>query len=128
MNTWPKLLGLSLGGVMDGVYAYAQDTESVKQVLLHILLTTPGERLMRPEFGAGIMRFVHRPNNATTRHLLADTVRKAVAQWEPRIMLEEVTADADLADPTRVHLVIRYRLRSIPEPQQFALNLEMEAS
>lgn len=127
MSAWPQLLGLSLKGVVAGAWPYAQGDDSVQQTLLHILLTSPGERLMRPEFGAGLLRFVHHPNNETIRRLLAETVRKAVEQWEPRIVLEAVNADADPDDPTLVHLVIVYRLRTAPEPQRFTLDLELEA-
>ena len=41
------------------------------------LLTRPGERLMRPEFGAGIRSFIHHPNNETTRALIADAAQEA---------------------------------------------------
>ncbi|MEW6218537.1 MAG: GPW/gp25 family protein [Thermodesulfobacteriota bacterium] len=109
----------------DGRLAWSTGEQSVREVLLHILLTRPGERLLRPEFGAGLRDFVHRPNTEATRALLADSVRRAVTRWEPRVILEDVFALPDPTRPAVVHLSIRYRLRVSGEPERFDLTLEL---
>jgi hypothetical protein len=38
-------------------------------------------------------------------------VRDAVRDWEPRVDLDDVTAEADPNDPTRVTVSIDYRVR-----------------
>lgn len=122
----PQILSWPLDGVdADGRYAHAADDRSIRQVMLNILLTRPGERLMRPEFGAGLPDFVHEPNNETTRRLMADVARKSIEQWEPRVVLESVSADADSRDPARVHLTVRYRLRHAVAPNEFSLSLSL---
>src|SRR5262245_21148257 len=94
MQSWP------LGGVDElGRLAWSTDERSVREVILNILLTRPGERVQRPEFGAGLLNFVHQPNNETTRNLIGGVVRKSVQQWEPRIVVEEVEVEPS---PTRL--------------------------
>ena len=83
---------------------------SVREVMLNILLTRPGERLMRPEFGAGIRSFIHHPNNETTRALIADAALRALRRWEPRVSIEAVRAVADPERLSQVNLEVRYRL------------------
>lgn len=108
-----RLLSLPLldgvGG--DGRLAWAEGNESLRECMLNILLTRPGERLMRPEFGAGLRNFVHYPNNETTRALIADAARRALERWEPRVQIEDVRVLADPERPSHAHLSIHYRIR-----------------
>ena len=50
-----------------------------------VLATAPGERVMRPEFGCRIWDLLFEPINANTLGLMAQAVREALAQWEPRV-------------------------------------------
>lgn len=123
----PNLISWPLEGIIrDGKPHFAANDQSVRDVMLNILLTRPGERLMRPEFGAGLLDFVHQPNNETTRHLMADVARKSIEQWEPRVLLSRVEALADAADPSLVRLMIDYQLRHDPRPLQLTLSLNLE--
>ncbi|MGY1679359.1 GPW/gp25 family protein [Geodermatophilus sp. SYSU D01176] len=62
----------------------------VRQSILLILDTEPGERVMRPEFGCGLRRHLMEPNNPATRAAIARDVDAALRTWEPRIELREV--------------------------------------
>jgi len=123
----PQVLSWPLGGVeSDGRLAHAREDDSVREVIRNILLTRPGERLMRPQFGAGILDFVHQPNTETTRTLLAQVIRKAIDQWETRIKVETVQVLPDRSDASVVQIVIRYHLRHTRTPQQLSLGLVLD--
>lgn len=77
-----------------------------------ILSTAPGERLMRPEFGCKIWDLVFEPVTANLLGLMAQAVREALAQWEPRAEVEDVTPTADPEDPTLVRINITYRIKA----------------
>jgi hypothetical protein len=112
----PTLLSWNLDGLdADGRLRWARDDDSIRQVILAILLTRPGERLMRPTFGAGLLDFVHAPNDETTRAMIAARVRKALAHWEPRIRVLAVDVAADPEDPAAAQIAIRYLPRHLPE-------------
>ena len=87
-------------------------------------MTRPGERLMRPEFGAGLTEFIHQPNNETTRRLIADVAAQAIRRWESRVDLLELSVTSDPAQLNRVTLSARYRLKF--NGQEDALNLGLE--
>lgn len=106
LTSFPLLAGLA----PDGRPAWRRGNASVREVMLNILLTRPGERLMRPEFGAGIRRFIHHPNNETTRALIADAARRALVRWEPRVAIDEVRVVPDRERLSMVSLEVRYRL------------------
>ena len=44
-------------------------SEHVKQMILQLLFTSPGERINRPDFGCGLRRMVFAPINVTSRRL-----------------------------------------------------------
>src|SRR3546814_14026586 len=80
--------------------------EKVEQSLRLILFTTPGERVLRPEFGCGLRDLVFRPNTTTFRAQVADNVRTAIQRWEPRVDLIDVLVETSAIAPTLVDLQI----------------------
>ena len=94
-----------------GRLRFARHEEDVEQAIQIILLTSHGERVMLPEFGAGLRDFVFEPNSAPVRARIAETVRKALVDWEPRITLERVEVTA--GDENNVVLIhIDYVVRA----------------
>lgn len=109
IKSWP------LGGVdEEGRLAWSSDDKSIREVMLNILLTRPGERMQRPDFGAGLLNFLHQPNNETTRNLIAGVVRKSLELWEPRVVVEGVDVAPSPTSVADVHINIRYRMRFSP--------------
>ena len=68
-----------------GGLAYAAGPEKVRQSIHLILDTEPGERIMRPDFGCGLRRYLMKPNTTATRALIQREVALALKLWEPRI-------------------------------------------
>ncbi|RMH34159.1 MAG: baseplate assembly protein [Nitrospirae bacterium] len=84
---------------------------SIRESIIVILSTTPGEQLMRPEFGSGLRQFLNEPNTITTRRRIRDRVVDALERWEKRIELQRIDV-ADVPDqPTRVRVDLFYRIR-----------------
>lgn len=110
-SLFPSLRSFPLAGPRAGRHGFAYDDDSVRDALTCILLTRPGERLMRPEFGAGLQRFVHEPNDESTRRLIADVARAAILRHEPRIVLEGVDVESEPDDAASLRVRVRYRLR-----------------
>lgn len=87
-NTSDEILGrgvafpLRLEGGIVGANAYENQ---VKQSILLILQTAPGERMMRPDFGAGMETLAFEPINAVTAALVQHRVKETLVRSEPRI-------------------------------------------
>src|SRR3712207_3292490 len=79
----------------DGRLAWSVGEDNVRESIRLILLTEPGERLMREEFGCGLRRFLFEPNTVTTRELIRQRIVQAIGRWEPRVAVEEVRVEAD---------------------------------
>jgi phage baseplate assembly protein W len=93
-----------------GDVAMAAYDEDVRQAVLIILKTTPGERVMRPQFGAGLADLVFEPITTSLLALIKHRVETALIQWEPRIDIDEVTVTPSPA-LGRVDIDIRYEVR-----------------
>ncbi len=84
------------------------DLDSVRQSLLLLLATRPGERLMRPHYGCELHRILFQPNDATTAGLAIHYVRRAIERWEPRIEVLRLDANPHPDDPTVLIVEIEY--------------------
>ena len=95
-----------------GSIAMVSGPEDIDRSIVMVLSTAKGERLMRPQFGCAIWDQLFEPINANTLGLMAQAVRDAVSQWEPRVDLEDVVTRSDDADLGRVLIDITYRIRA----------------
>jgi uncharacterized protein len=95
-----------------GSIALAEGGDGIDASIRMALSTAPGERVMRPQFGCRIWDLLFEPVNANTLGLMAEAVRDALSQWEPRIEVEEIEVEPDPASPARVVIRILYRMRA----------------
>jgi len=86
------------------------EDNSVKESIWLILLTKPGERVYRPDFGCRLSDLAFAPMSTQTLMLIRIFVQEALEQWEPRIILEGVLTDPDPAKGL-VDITINYRLQ-----------------
>jgi Bacteriophage baseplate protein W len=110
----------------DGRLAWSQDEQNVRESIQIILLTEPGERLLREEFGCGLRRYLFEPNTATTRRQIQDRIVQAIGRWEPRVSLDDVTVDAAPGNPRLVAINIFFRLVATQAQGFMSLSLELE--
>lgn len=92
--------------------ARAEYEEDIRQSILIILETSPGERVMRPDFGSGLRDMVFEPVSYTTAALLKQRVDQALVEWEPRINVREVTVKIVGAARNRLDIEIAYQVRA----------------
>ena len=90
-----------------GRLTYTEGPEKVRQSIRIILDTEPGERIMRPNFGCGLRRYLMKPNTTATRALIRHDVEGALTRDEPRIKLRAVEVDPG-DDPALVLIQIFY--------------------
>ncbi len=82
--------------------------DHVKDELIQLLLTNPGERLFLPEFGAGVRRMVFEGAYESTAAITKAAITQAISDWlGHRITLEnlEVTVENET-----IEVEIKYRI------------------
>lgn len=103
--------GMSFPVASAGAIVLAEYEEDIRQSIRIILGTDPGERVMRPDFGAGLRALLFEPINTHTIALTRYRVEQALIVWEPRI--DSITVRVE-AVPKRglLNIEIRYRIRT----------------
>jgi hypothetical protein len=97
--------------IVGGRLMTSRGERKIEESIRHILGTGIGERLMRPELGCGMHDLVFAPNNSITTTQAVDHVRRALAQYEPRIDVLEVTAESTPERQNLLLMRIAYRIR-----------------
>lgn len=95
-----------------GAIVMSKHEDDIRESILIILGTSPGERVMRPDFGCGIHDLVFAPINTATIGLVESTVRDALTRYEPRIDIIDLNVLADEADVGKLKVSIDYRVRA----------------
>ncbi|SDJ22120.1 hypothetical protein SAMN04487926_1388 [Paraburkholderia steynii] len=85
--------------------------EDIRQSILIILETAPGERVLRPNFGCGIHELVFASMDSSTIQLVRSTVEDALRRCEARIELLGVTVDDAATMEGQLLVEIEYRVR-----------------
>src|SRR5262245_24158757 len=104
--SFPPRIGL------DGRMAYSSGAENVRESIRVILSTDRQERVMLPQFGGGLARYLFEPNTPDTHRLIQERITQALVRWEPRIELEAVRVTAAADDPRAAVATVRYRLKA----------------
>lgn len=82
--------------------------EHVKDELIQLLLTSQGERLFLPEFGAGLNRLVFEPAGEAMRGMTKAMVTQAISKWlGERITLEALAIEIE---ESKIEVEIKYRI------------------
>lgn len=81
----------------------------IRGLIEQVLFTSPGERVMRPDFGSGILQLVFAPNSpelaATTQMLVHGALQQALADL---IVVENLAVES--ADST-LRITVQYVIR-----------------
>lgn len=111
----------------DGRIQFPTLEESIRQRIEAVLRTSPGEQLMRPAFGAGLELLVHQPNTAEVRARAQETIRQAIAAYEPRVTLDRVDVVAG-SDPRELLVTVGYRIRATASAGQISARVPVGAA
>lgn len=76
---------------IDGPYRLNKTIgQAIKQNFKTLILTAPGERIMDPEFGVGLHRFLFEPMSGTVMDNLVQKIREQKNIYIPAINIEAI--------------------------------------
>jgi phage baseplate assembly protein W len=95
--------------------------EYIKQLIRQVLFTAQGERINRPDFGAGVKRLIFSPNSSATASLAKTLIFQALTTWLGTLLrTDDVKAEAD---NERLSITIVYTI--LAKQERRFLNLEV---
>jgi phage baseplate assembly protein W len=101
-----------------GRTAHADEEEHIRDLIHQVLFTAPGERVMRPTFGCGLLQLVFAPNSGQLAAATQMLVHGALQEWlGDRIQVNAVDVEAEEATlRVRVdYTVVRSQHRRVEE-------------
>ncbi|MGP3950446.1 GPW/gp25 family protein [Streptomyces sp. 7N604] len=93
-----------------GRTAHAAYDDHVRDLIEQLLFTSPGERVMRPDFGCGLLDLVFTPNSPELASALELSVHASLQRWLGELIEVESLDVVSEENVVRVHL--RYVVRS----------------
>lgn len=118
-------MGMGLHVEPNGKIAMISGRVAIRQSILLLMSTIPGERIMRPKYGCNLHQLAFMPNDATTHGLAIHYVRMALEQWEPRIDIVHIDANANVDDPNLMDITLEYRIRKLKQPEQLTIAYQL---
>jgi Phage baseplate assembly protein W len=93
--------------------------DHLRDLIVQVLLTNPGERVNLPEFGVGVQRLVFEPSSeamrATTQFLISNNLQRWLGD---RITVEGVTVSSEVGYEETVTIEILYIVKVTQERQR----------
>ena len=87
----------------------------VNQMIEQLIFTAPGERVMRPDFGSGLLQLLFAPNSPELAATVQFTLQTTIQHWlSDLIEMRDLTATA--TDST-ISVSLSYVLRSTGQDQ-----------
>jgi len=80
----------------------AAGNEALRQQLLLLISTVPGERVLRPDYGCELLLLTFSPNDGTTAGLAVHYVRRAIERYAPDVRILRLDAGPSPDDPGRL--------------------------
>ncbi|WP_437674823.1 GPW/gp25 family protein [Sorangium sp. So ce131] len=99
-----------------GRTAAAADDDHVRDMIEQLLFTSPGERVNRPDFGAGLLQMVFSPNSAELSAALQFALQAALARWLGDV-IDVAGLDVTSTDGT-LNVVVAYTVKKTGEARR----------
>lgn len=73
----------------------SKDEAAIRNSLTNIFNTIPGQKLLQPEFGLDLRRYLFSPLSEDIAQNIGDTILQGLARWEPRVIVNQVHVHTD---------------------------------
>lgn len=93
--------------------------QDIRESLLVLFDTLPGERIMEPAFGCNLREMLFEPIDTTFIAYIEDLIATAVLLHEPRISLNRISIDPADDGAGRVDIRLDYSVRSTNSRSNF---------
>jgi len=114
--------GMSPG---EGIVLTTSLLEVIKQNFKNLVLTNPGERVMLPDFGVGIKRYLFEMNDAVTQSSIQSKIGEQVKKYMPFLSLDNIQflSTNDMFDAGTVNIRIFYHVSPLEAADVLTLTI-----
>ena len=107
-------VGFNFGKSINGYFSTSADKKLVKENMKQILLTNPGERIMLPDFGVGLRRYLFEMNDEQLATVIREKIVQQIAKYEP---LADIIDIQFKQQDNEMRIRITYRIKDMTYEQ-----------
>ena len=104
-----------------GGFGVSESGENVKESLVILLSTKPGERVLHADYGCDLASAIFLPVNDVMLSRIRQVVTEAITLYEPRVIIASdniqenlgVRAEFDSVNDAQVNIFVRYKLIAV---------------
>ena len=93
----------------------SKDASAIKQAIVNLLLTNKGERLMNPNYGSDIRKYLFEPLDYGTSYLIKGNIQSTIDEFEPRISVLRLSCKPNFND-NGFDVEMTYRIQGTDDP------------
>ena len=106
----PRFLKYPYSVAGSGIPNTTTPDDHLRDLILQVLFTNPGERVNLPQFGVGVQRLIFEPAGDTLRSSVQFLITTNLQQWlGDRLNVEQVNVSTDAQEDGMVTIEIIYR-------------------
>lgn len=76
------------------------DVAAVKNSLVNLFNTVPGQNLLNPEYGLNLVRYLFEPINETNGRFIGNAIVNGITTYEPRVVIRSVDIETNEEEQT----------------------------
>jgi len=103
-----------------------ENAAAVKQAVLNILLTSPGEKPFVRSFGVGIRNLLFENYVLDYPMMLESQIDTQFKKWEPRASVIGVSIDDDSIDSNSIGITVNYKINTMGSGNPIADSITLE--
>jgi phage baseplate assembly protein W len=120
----PRFLDFPYAVGGGGVPKTTTPDDHLRDLVLQVLFTSPGERVNLPEFGVGVQRLVFAPSNEALRTSAQFLITTSLQRWlGDRITVGEVTVSSEPGFEHVVTIEIEYTVKATQQEQSIQVQV-----
>tara|TARA_R100001082_G_C4348830_1_gene153555 strand:- start:680 stop:1168 length:489 start_codon:yes stop_codon:yes gene_type:complete len=96
------------------------DMQAIKDSIINIFLTSPGQKILNPEFGLDLRRYLFDPVSNSTAFEIKYDIETKLPEQEPRIQVQKVNVDA-ITDAQEYYIALQI---DIPALNAYGITLK----
>jgi phage baseplate assembly protein W len=124
MQGGPGFLANPIDVAGSGSLNTVTEDEHLRQLIMQVLFTEPGERLNLPEFGCGVKRLLFAPNNdvlaATVQFLITQNLRRWLGN---QLDVERVQVSSPPDEEFTLLVDVVYTVKASDQRQQLSIQI-----
>ena len=82
----------------------SEDEQAIFNSINNLFSTTPGEKILEPEFGLDLRSFLFEPITDYMASIIGEKILRGITRWEPRVQVTNVHVKKDI--PNRAYHIV----------------------